>query len=162
MDIASHVLRGVDTPADADAVYALLADIPRSVAHFPDVESVRPEGDAWVWRLRRLGAGPLTFQVVYGARYRFDPATRDVRWDAVPGVGNTRVDGRWIVEPRPAGARFTMEARFTLSTPFPRPLRPAVEAVVQRENERLIGAYLANLATTLAGGDGRRGAGLRG
>lgn len=155
MDIPCRVVRGVDTPAAPDAVYALLADIPRSVAHFPDVESVVPEGDAWVWRLRRAGAGPLTFQVVYGARYRFDAPTRDVRWDAVPGVGNTRVDGRWIVEARPTGARFTLDATFVLSTPFPRPLRAAVEVVVQRENERLIGAYLANLATTLAGGDGR-------
>jgi hypothetical protein len=155
MDIRSTVRRGVDTPADADAVYALLADVPRSIAHFPDVESVVPAGELWEWRLRRMGAGPIQFQVHYASRYRVDATARAVAWDAVPGVGNTQVEGAWSITARPGGARFTMEAAFTVVTPFPRPLRPAVEAVVAREIDRLVAGYLANLATSLAGGDGR-------
>jgi hypothetical protein len=157
MDISSDVRRGVDTAVDLDAAYALLADVPHSIAHFPDVESVVPHGDTWVWRLRRLGAGPIQFQVHYASRYHVDPAARTVAWDAVPDVGNTRVSGRWVLTPstRATRTRITMEARFAVSTPFPRPLRPAVEAIVAREIDRLVGAYLQNLATTLAGGDGR-------
>ncbi len=155
MDISSDVRRGLDTAADLDAVYALLADVPRSIAHFPDVESVAPQGDTWVWRLRRLGAGPIQFQVHYASRYHVDPAARSVTWDAVPDIGNTRVAGRWALSPRPTGTRFAMEANFSVATPFPRPLRPAVEAIVAREIDRLVGVYLQNLATTLAGADGR-------
>lgn len=155
MDLASDVRRGIDTPAGPDAVYTLLADVPRSIAHFPDVESVAPQGETWVWRLRRLGAGPIVFQVHYASRYHVDPAARTVTWDAVPDVGNTRVAGRWLIAPRASGARFTMEARFTVATPFPRLMRPAVEGIVAREIDRLVGEYLANLATTLTGGDGR-------
>jgi len=155
MDIRSTVHRALDTPADVDRVYALLADVPGSIAHFPDVESVVPRGEHWEWKLRRMGAGPIQFQVHYASRYRLDPAARAVAWDAVPGVGNTRVDGAWTIVPRPGGARFTMDAAFTVATPFPRPLRPAVEAVVAREINRLVGDYLTNLATSLAGGDGR-------
>lgn len=151
LEIATRVTRSVDTSAGPDAVYALLADVPRSVAHFPDVESVGPDGDVWIWVLRRQGAGPIQFQVHYGARYRFDPATRLVAWDAVPGVGNTRVDGRWAIAP----GSFTLDARFTLTTPFPRPLRGAVEAIVNHQTGRLIGGYLDNLSITLSGGDGR-------
>ncbi|MDP2304798.1 MAG: SRPBCC family protein [Pseudomonadota bacterium] len=155
MDISSDVRRGVDTPADLDAAYALLADVPRSIAHFPDVESVVPHGETWVWRLRRLGAGPIQFQVHYASRYHVDPAARTVAWDAVPDVGNTRVSGRWVLTPGAHGVRIAMEARFVVDAPFPRLLRPAVEAIVAREIDRLVGAYLQNLTTTLAGGDGR-------
>lgn len=155
MDISSDVRRGVDTIADLDAAYALLADVPRSIAHFPDVESIVPHGDTWVWRLRRLGAGPIQFQVHYASRYHIDAAARTVAWDAVPDIGNTRVSGRWVLTQGARGVRIAMEARFAVATPFPRPLRPAVEAIVAREIDRLVGTYLQNLATTLAGGDGR-------
>lgn len=155
MELTSHVRRSADTRADVERVYALLADVPSSVAHFPEIESLTSEGGAFHWRLKKLGAGPLQFQVHYAARYSFDPVARAVRWDGVPGVGNTKVDGRWIIEPRGAGARFTMETSFTLDLPFPKLMRGAVEAILQKENERIIGEYLGNLVKTLDGGDGR-------
>lgn len=138
-----------------DAVFTLLADVPRSIAHFPDVESVAPQGDVWRWRLRELGAGPLRFQVVYGNRYHIDAAARRVSWERVPGFGNTLVDGEWVLEPVPGGTRVRMRARITIETPFPRLMRPAVEAVVAHENRRLIGGYIDNLVVTLEGGEGR-------
>lgn len=155
MDIASRVTRSIDAHAPFEHVYALLADVPRSVLHFPDTESVRPLGEAWEWRLRKLGAGPLSLQVHYAARYHVDAAERLVRWDAVPGVGNAQVEGRWHLDARGAHTRLTMDSRFVLTTPFPRPTRAAVEAIARREIERLVDGYLANLRTTLEGGDGR-------
>lgn len=155
MDLTSTVHRSNVTTASVEDTYALLADVPSSVAHFPEIESLVEERGAWVWRLRKLGAGPLTFQVHYAARYAFDPVARVVRWDPVDGVGNTRVSGRWTVTPSGSGARFSMDTTFTLSLPFPRPLKGAVEAILQHENERILGIYLNNLATTLNGGNGR-------
>ena len=155
MDILATVSRAMVVEADADAVFALLADVPRSIAHFPDVESVASEGGVWRWRLQEKGAGPLRFRVEYGSRYFTEPATRRVWWERVPEIGNTLVDGRWLIEPVGGGTRITMEARFVVTTSFPRLARPAVEAVIARENERLIGLYMENLAVTLRGGDGR-------
>lgn len=155
MEIASHVTRTTWTRADPDAVYTLLADVQRSVSHFPDIESIREERGIWMWRLRKLGAGPIQFQVSYGSRYHFDPSARLVWWEPAPGVGNTKVDGRWRIEPERGGTRFVLESSFALEAPFPRVLRGTVEGIVQKENERILGSYLANLVTTLEGGDGR-------
>lgn len=155
MEIASHVRRGAETRADPDAVYRLLADVPASVAHFPEIESLTYENGAYVWRLPKLGAGPISFQVLYASKYRFDPATRLVAWDPVPNVGNTQVSGKWLIEPTARGTRFSLDTHFALEAPFPRVLRGTVEGIVQKENERIIGTYLANLARTLDGGDGR-------
>jgi hypothetical protein len=156
MEIIAAVYRHVRADVPLDTVYTLLADVPRSIAHFPDVDSVRETNGVWQWRLRELGAGPVRFQVTYSNRYHTDPDARRVWWERVPSFGNTQVDGRWILSPDGAGTRITMDARFVIATGFPRLLRPAVEAVVAHENERLIGAYMQNLVKTLHGGDGRR------
>lgn len=153
MELSAHVVQGLDTPAPEAEVFALLADVPRSVLHFPDTESVRSVGGYWEWRLRKLGVGPLSLQVHYGARYTV--TDREVSWAPVAGLGNAQVSGRWRLEPLPRGTRMVMDTRFVLSAPFPALMRGAAEAIVDREIRRLIQGYLENLRTTLTGGDGR-------
>jgi carbon monoxide dehydrogenase subunit G len=155
MDLNASVSRSLQTTATPDQVYALLADVPRSVAHFPDLEALVPTGDIYEWRLKKLGAGPLIFQVVYASRYHFDPVGKRVWWEPVPNRGNTRVEGKWIIQPHGAGTRFTMEAKYQVDTPFPRLMRPAAEAIMEKENDRIIGAYMENLKKTMEGGNGR-------
>jgi hypothetical protein len=155
MDLTSRVHRSARCRAAPEAVYALLADVPRSASHFPDLESLVPHGpDRWGWRLARLGAGPLVFQVVYVSDYRFDPEKLDIRWTPVTGLGNTRVGGAWRIHPDGAGSRFELSSDYVVSTPFPTLARRAAEAIMQRENERILGTYLDNLVRTLEGGDG--------
>ncbi len=149
MQLKSHTRRSAETDASAQQTYRLLADVPRSVRHFPELDSITQEGEAWVWRMRKLGAGPVTFQVVYAARYGFDASTRAVTWESVPGFGNTRVSGRWIIEPAGAGSRFTLDTSFVLDAPFPGFLQGTATALMARENDRLIAGYLANLKATL-------------
>ncbi len=149
MELKSQISRSVNTLAPADSVYALLADVPKSVAHFPEMESLTFENGAYVWRMKKLGAGPVSFQVVYAAVYTFDPATRSVRWDGVRGFGNTQVTGRWVIDAQPTGTRFTLETTFALDLPLPGFLRGTAESLLARENERLISTYLNNLKATL-------------
>lgn len=155
MDLVAHVRRSQSVRASLEAVYALLADVPRSVAHFPEMEELLFANGVYTWKLKKLGAGPLIYQVVYGARYHFDASRKSVRWEPVAGVGNAEVSGQWILQPEGSGCNFTMEAQYTVHTPFPRLMKSAAEAIMHRENERIIGSYLENLATTLHGGDGR-------
>lgn len=155
MEISAKVHRSATTRASPEEVYALLADVPRSVAHFPDLDALTFEHGAYTWRLKKLGAGPISFQVHYAARYTCDPAARSVVWVPVAGVGNTRVSGQWRIEPAGAGTRFTLETEFALDLPLPRPLRGAAEALLHKENDRILGEYLGNLVVTMNGGDGR-------
>ncbi len=152
MELQSHTRKSAVTRAGVDAVYTLLADVPRSVAHFPELESITrdPGGsDRFVWRMKKLGAGPVQFQVSYAAQYRFDPELRSVGWESVTGIGNTRVSGRWIIEGDGVGTKFTLDTAFCLTAPFPGFLRGTAEALMARENDRLIGVYLENLKRTL-------------
>lgn len=155
MELNATVSRSISCRATPDEVYKLLADVPRSVAHFPEIDELIPQNGVWIWKLKKLGAGPLIYQVHYGARYAFDPGSRTVRWDAVPGIGNTQVSGKWTIEAAGSGSRFTMDSTYVVQTPFPRLMKSAAEAIMHRENDRIIGTYLENLVTTLHGGDGR-------
>lgn len=148
MELKSHTRKSITTRADPDAVYALLADVPRSVAHFPDLESIALEKGLYFWRMKKLGVGPVQFQVTYGAKYTFDPATRAVSWESAPGAGNTQVTGRWVIEPG-GQTRFTLDTAFCFEAPFPGFLRGTAESLMAKENDRLIAAYLENLKRTL-------------
>lgn len=141
--------------APVERVYAVLADVPRSIAHFPDVVSVVEVDGAWHWHLRELGAGPIRHQVRYANRYFCDAAALRVWWEPVAGFGNASVRGRWVLTPGRDGTELRMDAEFQTTAPFPALLRSAVERVVAHENDRLTGLYLQNLVVTIEGGDGR-------
>lgn len=146
-----------DVAASPEAAFALLADTPDSVAHFPKVSScaLTHGEDGWTWRMKKLGAGKVAIQTVYAVRYVKDAAARTISWTPIEEVGNARVWGTWRVEERPGGARLLLTNALVQTFPLPRLLRPMAQTFAARESRGLIEAYLDNLATTLAGGDGR-------
>jgi hypothetical protein len=149
MELKSHTIRTAVTRASADATYALLADVPRSVAHFPDLAALTEVDGLFQWQLKKVGVGPLSFQSAYAARYAFDPVARLVSWRSVPGRGNTEVSGSWTIDAVPTGTRFALDVTFALDLPLPALLRSAAEKVLAKENDRILGQYLAALQATL-------------
>ena len=100
----------MDVRADADAVYAVLADVPLSASHFPGLERlVDLGGNRYRWELAKLGTEHVHLQTVYASRYHCDRQRRSVRWEPVAGEGNARVGGRWVIEPRPQGTHLRLE-----------------------------------------------------
>ena len=154
--VAVHTVRSTEVPASPDEAYALVADVARSGAHFPKLESLTEEGPGWVWRLQRIGTKQVSAQTVYGCVYSRDPEERVVRFRPMEGVGNARVEGSWTVEPAASGARMTLETRFEITLELiPRLLQPVAQKIGEHENGKLVEGYLENLRATLSGGDGR-------
>ena len=56
---------------------------------------------------------------------------------------------------RSTGARVRLVNTLTVTVTVPRLMRRPAEALVRRENERLIQGYVENIQATLRGGDGR-------
>lgn len=151
MQLSTRTIRSAHTRATPEQAYALLSDVRRSVSQFPDLDVIRPEsGDLYLWRMRKVGAGPLSFQSEYQARFSFAPADRSVRWESVPGRGNTIVQGEWRVAAVPTGSELTLDIRFAVELPVPALLKGFAEATMKRENDRMIGQYLTNLLALLA------------
>ncbi len=154
-DLASEFRGHVDVPAPIDEVYALLADVPDSTRHFPDLERVVRHDGGYLWYVKKAGIGRLSAQMVYACRYSSDDDARTVRWDAIEGAGNSTVHGSWRLEERGGGTRLNLHNHLVMHLDIPRLMVRAARPVVDQISAKLMGQYLENLKRTLSGGDGR-------
>lgn len=142
--------RDFDVGAMPQEAHALLADVPRSASHFPDVLHLVPEGDGvYRWEMKRVGLGEVSLQTVYASRYRNDPQALRTWWDPVRGVGNAEVAGFWQLSPTAHGTHIhlSLDTHFTL--PLPHLLHHVAEQLVGHELNRQVDIYIANLRRTL-------------
>lgn len=139
-------------PAD---VFSLLADVPDSVSHFPDVDSLTPEAGGYRWTMKATAVAGIQVQTIYACRYHLDADELSVRWEPIRGVGNGQVHGSWNIEPSARGSRVDLVTEFEIELNLPFLLRGPAKPFVRGELGRLIDDYLENLVATLEGGDGR-------
>lgn len=151
MDITIEARERFHAPADIAFVFAVLSDVPRSVSHYPDVESLEDLGDGvYHWKLRKLGTAGISHQIEYACRYVSDESAGVVRWTPVAGVGNCVIEGEWTLSADSAGTQVTFANTGTLSIPVPRLLRSAAAPFVRSAFSGQMATYLANLRATFA------------
>lgn len=139
----------VDTPMAQ--VFDLLADVPRSVSHFPDVDQLVPiERDTYRWEMAPVGALNIRHQVVYACRYVTDSDGCGLRWQPVDGIGNGRIGGRWKLQPDGRGTRLDFATEGELDVPVPLPIRALARPFVERQFRQQVQQYLDNLRETLS------------
>ena len=155
MQIRVETRRRREIGAAPDQVFALLADVPDSVAHFPDVLELVSEQGGYTWHMKPERIGPVRVQTIYACRYRIDRERRSVLWEPIAGIGNALVRGAWEIAPADPGTRLTLRTEFDLELDVPRLLRGAAQPIVQSKLERLLDTYLDNLVRTFKGGIGR-------
>lgn len=149
--------------APADEVFALLADVPRSVSHFPKVERLTDLGDgAYKWEMQKVGTQQVHIQTVYACKYVSDAAQGTVVWTPVRGVGNAVVSGHWKLAARKASAKANAKARAeatdvelaiqgTIELPLPGLMKMVVTPIVESEFEKLVDQYIDNLIRAFGG-----------
>lgn len=137
--------------ASLQATFALLADVPRSVSHFPDIHKlVDLGGGIYRWELKPLGAAGISHQVVYAARYVGDAAKNSVIWTPVSGIGNGVMQGHWHLRAQGQGTQVEFHNRGELEVPVPMLLRAAAKPVVQGLFQKQVRDYLNNIQRSLA------------
>ena len=134
-------------------VFALLADVPRSVAHFPKVEKLTDLGDGvYQWEMQKVGTAQVHLQTVYASQYVSDEAKGTVTWTPVKGVGNALVGGSWkITDHKGKSTKCVLKIHGTVDVPLPALMKPIVVPVIEGEFERLVEKYIDNLAKALGG-----------
>ena len=148
-------LRTIMVPASPEQAYEVVADVPDSVAHFPDLMALVPENAGYTWYFDPRSVSGYTTQTVYACQYHTDESTLSVSWTPIKGVGNAEVSGYWTIEPTNPGTKLSIDYKLVLSLDLPSLVRRIAEPVVIRENTALMERYLENLKTTFEGGDGR-------
>lgn len=155
MKIEVSVKQRFRVPAPLQEVHDLLADVPRSARHFPNVERLADEGKGvYRWEMEPIKALGLKHQVVYACRY--DSAlksgkTATVSWTPLPKVGNGQIEGRWRLAVENGGTQIEFETAGALEIPVPALFRPMAAPFVQGMFRDEVGRYLANIRRALGG-----------
>ena len=64
-----------EVKAKAADVFAVLADVPVSVSHFPKVDKLTDMGDGvYKWEMEKVGTAQVNIQTVYASKYVSDKA----------------------------------------------------------------------------------------
>ena len=136
-----------------DAVFALLSDVPRSVAHFPKVEKLTDLGDGvYQWEMQKVGTSQVNIQTIYASKYASDAAKGTVKWTPVKGIGNAQVGGSWkIADHKGKSTKVVLKIDGVVDVPVPGLMKMVVEPIVASEFEGLVEKYIANLIKTFGG-----------
>lgn len=152
--VTIDVSKQFETPASPEAVFELLADVPRSASHFPDVEKLEPlGGNAFRWIMEKIAIGDHTLQqTIYTCVYRSDPATLSVSWTPVEGEGNARVEGSWRLDPAGTGTAIRLHTKGALEVDLPGFLQFLLSPLIELTFTQKIDRYIANLQEAFAKG----------
>lgn len=135
--------------------YALISDIPRSAACFPELkELVHVEDNTYHWVLNSIGGSQFATPASFACRYTMDASKAVVQWKPIGGSrANTRFQGHWRVR---EVEEQQVELSFTTKTALQLPLSPLIKQrvspVFEHELERTFGEYLRKVCETLEQG----------
>ena len=147
--VTIEINREFDVPASPDTVYELLADVPRSVSHFPKVEKLEPLGDnRYRWVMNKVGVDKHALQTIYACEYRMDPTHRRIEWVPVKNEGNGVVRGHWEITPAGGGTHIAFHTVAELTVNAPAVLKLAISPVIRHEFNALVDTYTRNLKKT--------------
>lgn len=139
--------------AKAADVFAVLADVPTSVSHFPKVDKLTDMGDGvYKWEMEKVGTAQVNIQTVYASKYVSDKAKGTVKWTPVKGIGNAQVGGSWkITDNKGKSTAIELKIKGTVDVPLPGLMKMVVGPVVEGEFEKLVDKYIANLIKKFGG-----------
>lgn len=143
--------RKFSVSADKDAVFALLADVPASAAHFPKVEALTDLGDnTFRWEMEKVGLGDHAIQTIYACKYSPDEANGIITWSPIKGEGNGVVTGSWKITEGSKGTDIHFKTTSELTLPLPGLLKLAISPVVKHEFNGMVDEYIDNLKGALS------------
>lgn len=145
--VSIELNRELEISGSYDEVFDLLADVPRSAAHFPKVNKLTDLGDnTYRWEMEKVGVDKHAIQSVYASKYFSDKDAGKITWEPVKGEGNGLVRGSWTLKAKgdnATTAKFQTSAELTL--PLPGLLKLAISPVIKHEFNGLVDTYMNNL-----------------
>jgi carbon monoxide dehydrogenase subunit G len=141
-----------EVKAKAAEVFALLADVPKSVSHFPKVEKLTDLGDGvYQWEMQKVGTAQINIQTIYASKYVTNKSKGTVVWTPVKGVGNALVGGNWTIKDNKKSTGIVLKIAGEMTVPLPGLMKGLVASVVEAEFEKLVDKYIANLVRAFEG-----------
>src|SRR5687767_4815601 len=117
-------------------VFALLSNVPESVAHFPKVDKLVDQGDGvYRWEMQKIGIGQANLQTIYASKYVSNASKGSVVWTPVKGVGNAQVGGSWKIVDKKKTTDLVLKIDGVVDVPLPGLMKAVVSPMVKSEFE---------------------------
>lgn len=143
------IQRDIDVACHARQAFEFLNDIHQTSVLFPKVDKVEPLGEhKWLWEIERMGSGGLTHQVKYAVKYSND-GSHNIRWQALPDIGNAKVSGEWIIKSTGQQCSLFFKSSSDLELPFPRLMQHMMESVIRKEMDDQVDTFLTRIKAKL-------------
>lgn len=119
--------------ASRDEVWSALTDttlLPRLTPYLQRIEATQDEhGEVWTWHVVRIPLLGKSIGSTFVERMDFEEPTR-ISYEPHPDHSEqqTQVCGEYHLEKRGTGTRVSIDIEVSVELPFPRVMRPAVEA----------------------------------
>ncbi|MDP2369693.1 hypothetical protein, partial [Rhodoferax sp.] len=98
IDVSIDLGYEFDVKARFKEVFDVLADVPTSASHFPNVDKLVDLGDGvYRWDMQKIGLPQINLQTIYASRYVANRTKGTVVWTPIAGVGNALVSGNWKI-----------------------------------------------------------------
>ncbi len=154
MAIKVHIDLGYEFEVKAKAadVFALLSDVPASVAYFPKVHQLTDLGDGvYRWEMEKVGTAQVHIQTVYASKYVSNKSKGTVVWTPVEGEGNALVGGSWKIIDNKKSTGVELQISGVVTVALPALMKMVVAPIVEGEFEKLVEKYIDNLIQKFGG-----------
>ena len=138
--------------ANAREVFDLLADVPASARHYPNVDHLVTLGkNAYRWELGKAGTEKFNLQTVYACTYAAERKKGAITWTPIPGEGNGLISGHWKITDNKTSTAIHFDMQGELSLPVSSLMKMIVSPIVASENEKTNKQYFKNLIKHFGG-----------
>ena len=141
-----------EVKAGFDEVFDLLADVPLSASHFPQVDKLTDlGGNSFRWEMEKIGFESFHLQTVYASKYVPAKEKGLISWTPVKGEGNAEVSGQWTITNKGNSTHVILESSGVMGIPLPGLMKMVVSPVVKSEFDGLVRKYIENLIERFGG-----------
>jgi carbon monoxide dehydrogenase subunit G len=146
----TEVERSIDVRVPAEKAYAFLWDVVGSARCIPGIDRCDGAGaDTYRFLYQERSAGPVSMTVRYTSRYETN-GRDEISFESVAANDdNTDAAGTIRIVPTATGSRITLRQRLAPDTPVPRLVQGMIRSFVEREAEKGVDEYLANVKRAL-------------
>jgi carbon monoxide dehydrogenase subunit G len=147
-----EIKRRFEVNCPFERVFDLLANVPESASHFPNVDQLVDLGDnTFRWEMKKIGVDRFHVQTIYACKYVDDREKGIVKWTPVKGEGNGTVKGKWTIKNSGGeSTRVDLSTSGELEVPLPSLVKFIVAPLVAHEFEKMVDAYIENLCKTFS------------
>jgi len=152
LTITLHLAYEFDVKAKPKEAFALLADVPQSASHYPNVAQLVDLGkNTYRWEMEPVGSGPVHVQTVYASKYVTNKTKGTIVWTPVDGEGNALVGGSWTITDHKSFTRLVLEVQAEVHLPLPALMKAVATPIVEAEFEHMTEQYIDNITESLGG-----------